>query len=476
MCRGLSDRLDGRVVLPGDAGYDEARTVWNAIVDRRPRVVFRCASVRDVITAVRTAREHGLEIGVRCGGHSAAGHAVPEGGLMIDMTPLRGVCVDQVRRQAVVQGGALLGALDRATQQYGLAVTAGNVSHTGVGGLTLGGGMGWLARRAGLACDNVLSFEVVTAVGDVLRASENEHPDLYWALRGGGGNFGVVTEFEFRLHDIGCASLSVEVDFPADQAVTALRGWRDLSETAPREATFTAGIGGQVVTLGYVWVGDPQRGDALLPAVRALGRPTAERVVPMTYLELQSRDDVIDGHARRRYSKGHYFRELTDEVIDTIAAVVDGGAFAPGVGLQAYGGAISDVPDDETAFSHRQTAFELGASTGWTDPAEDQVRIGTARSYAATLEPFASGVYVNVLGDEGAAGVRRAYSAEKLDRLTAVKDTYDPQNVFHLNQNIQPSGAPQSAVDAGPHLGGTWPERKGRADDRDRGVTGYRRS
>jgi hypothetical protein len=179
----------------------------------------------------------------------------------------------------------------------------------------------------------------------------------------------------------------------------------------------------------------------MLPAVRALGRPSAERTVPMTYLELQSRDDVIDGHARRRYSKGHYFRELTDEVIDTIAAVVECGRFAPGVGLQAYGGAIRDVPESETAFSHRQTAFEFGASTGWTDPDEDEARIGTARSFAATLEPFASGVYVNVLGDEGAAGVRRAYSAEKLARLTAVKDTYDPQNVFHLNQNIQPSGA-----------------------------------
>ncbi len=308
----LSDSLDGTVLLPGDPEYDETRTIWNAIVDRRPRVIIRCASVRDVVTAVRTAREHDLEIGIRCGGHSAAGHAVPDGGLMIDLSPLRAVRVDPGRRRAVVQGGALLGAMDRATQQYGLAVTAGNVSHTGVGGLTLGGGMGWLARQIGLACDNVASFEVVTADGDVIRASESDHPDLYWALRGGGGNFGVVTEFEFRLHDTGTEALSVEVDFPVDQAVTALRGWRDLSASAPREATFTAGIGGGVATLGYVWVGDPQRGEALVPDVRALGRPSAERVVPMTYVELQSRDDVVDGHAMRRYMKGHYFRELTD--------------------------------------------------------------------------------------------------------------------------------------------------------------------
>jgi FAD/FMN-containing dehydrogenase len=291
-----------------------------------------------------------------------------------------------------------------------------------------------------MACDNVVSFEVVTAEGDVLRVSEGEHPDLYWALRGGGGNFGVVTEFEFRLHDTGTEALSVEIDFPVEQAASALRGWRDLNASAPREATFTMGIGGGVVTLGYVWVGDPARGATLVPDIRALDRPTAERVVPMSYVQLQSRDDVVDGHARRRYQKGHYFRDLTDEVIDMMVAVADVGPYAPGVGLQAYGGAIADVPEDAAAFSHRDTAFELGASTGWTDPGEDDVRIETARSYAATLEPFASGVYVNVLGDEGAAGVRRAYSPEKLARLTAVKDTYDPQNVFHLNQNIQPSG------------------------------------
>ncbi len=367
--------VDGSVLLPGDPGYDEARTVWNAIVDRRPAMIVRCASVRDVVTAVRTATDHGLEIGIRCGGHSAAGHAVPDGGLMIDLTPMRAVRVDPGQRTAVVQGGALLGALDRATQQYGLAVTAGNVSHTGVGGLTLGGGMGWLARQAGLACDNVTSFEVVTATGEVLRASDLEHPDLYWALRGGGGNFGVVTEFEFRLHDIGTDALSVEVDFPVDQAVTTLRRWRELAESAPREATFTAGIAGGAVTLGYVWVGNRQHGDALISEVRALGRPSGERITPMSYLDLQSRDDVLDGHARRRYSKGHYFRELTDEVIDAMVTVTDIGPFAPGVGLQAYGGAIRDLPEDDTAFSHRQTAFELGASTGWTDPAEDEMRI-----------------------------------------------------------------------------------------------------
>ncbi|MDQ1624833.1 MAG: hypothetical protein QOJ49_331 [Actinomycetota bacterium] len=435
----LRESLTGDVVLPGDPAYDSTRQVWNAAVDRHPQVIVRCAGVGDVAVAVRLAREEGLEIGVRCGGHSVAGHAVPDGGLMVDLTTMGRVRVDAGRKRAFVQGGALLGALDVASQQHGLATTAGNVSHTGVGGLTLGGGMGWLARQCGLACDNVVSFEVVTAEGAVVRASATEHPDLYWALRGGGGNFGIVTEFELRLHDTGTQALSVEVDFPLDQAAAALRGWRDLNATAPRAATFTAGVGGGVVTLGYIWVGDPLSGHELVPSIRALGRARAERIVESRYVELQTRDDIVDGHEQRRYSKGHYFRELSDEAIEVMLDVSTLGPLAPGVGLQAHGGAIDDMAEDETAFSHRGTAFEFGASTSWTDPDEDADRVATARGYAATLDRFSSGVYVNNLGDEGAGGVRRAYSPAKLGRLTAVKDTYDPDNVFHLNQNIAPS-------------------------------------
>jgi FAD/FMN-containing dehydrogenase len=246
----------------GDPGYDQARTVWNAMVDRRPRIIARCASASDVITAVRTARDLGLQIGVRCGGHSVLGLAVPEDGLMIDLTPMGAVRVDPARRRAVVQGGALLGALDRAAQRHGLATTAGNVSHTGVGGLTLGGGMGWLARQYGLACDNVISYQVVTADGRLLRASRTEHPDLYWGLRGGGGNFGVVVEFEFRLHPAGTRALVAEHTFGAEHAAAALRGWRDLAADAPRPATFTASVRDGGVTAGLVWVGDPRRSSA----------------------------------------------------------------------------------------------------------------------------------------------------------------------------------------------------------------------
>jgi FAD/FMN-containing dehydrogenase len=419
----------------GDPGYDEARTVWNAMVDRHPRIIARCAGPDDVMAAVRAARDLGLEIGVRCGGHSVLGLAVPEDGLMIDLTPMGAVRVDPARRRAVVQGGALLGALDRAAQRHGLATTAGNVSHTGVGGLTLGGGMGWLARQYGLACDNVVSYRVVTADGRLLRASRTEHPDLYWGLRGGGGNFGVVVEFEFRLHPVGTRALVAEHTFGAEHAASALRGWRDLVPDAPRPATFTASVRDGRATVGFVWVGDPQRGRRLAAQLGALGEPLTRHVAETSYLDLQSRDDTPQGHARRRYWKGHYLRALPDDAID---ALVARGENFPNVSLQAYGGAIADVPDNATAFSHRDTAFEYVAATSWTDPAEDQARMAAARRCAAAMTPFAGGAYVNALSDEGAEGVRRAYPAHKLARLVAVKDAYDPDNAFHLNQNIPP--------------------------------------
>ncbi len=437
-------QFDGQVLTPGAPGYDSARSVWNAMIDHHPKLIVQCASVGDVVAAVRTAREEGLEIGVRCGGHNIAGLAVPHGGLMIDLTRLGRVTVDPVTRRARVQGGAMLGALDRATQRFGLATTAGNVSHTGVGGLTLGGGMGWLARQYGLACDNVVSCTVVTAAGDVVRASADEHPGLFWGLRGGGGNFGIVVEFEFRLHPVGTRALVAELTFPLDRAAAALRGWRDLAEEAPRQATLTAEIYGDAVSLGYVWVGDPEAGRAMLPALRSVGVPSGEAVREVSYTELQTRDDSIEGHAYRRYWKGHYLAELSDGAIGAIvdrdpadAALPD--AALPGVSLQAYGGAIADVDDDATAFSHRRTHFEYVAAVKWSDPAEDGLRMGAARHAAAKLDPFAVGAYVNALSDEGAPGLRRAYSEAKRARLTAVKDAYDPDNVFHLNHNIAPT-------------------------------------
>jgi FAD/FMN-containing dehydrogenase len=435
-----SSRFDGRVISPGDAEYDEARSVWNAMVDHRPRMIVRCASVADVVAAVRTARERELEIGVRCGGHNIAGLSVPDGGLMIDLRPMSKVQVDPERRRATVQGGAMLGALDRAAQRHGLATTAGNVSHTGVGGLTLGGGMGWLARRFGLACDNVIAYTLVTAAGEVVRASLDENPDLFWGLRGGGGNFGIVTEFEFRLHPIGRRTLLADLWFPVSEAQPVLAGWRELAAQAPRQATFTAAIVRDRVRVGYVWVGKPETGRLLLPGLRGLGHPASESISEPSYVELQSRDDSVQGHTLRRYWKGQYLPALPDAAIDALLDAGQTGADQPTVSLQSYGGAIADVPDADTAFSHRQTQFEYVAATSWTEAGEDGARMEMTRRSAERLAPFADGAYVNTLNDEGAAGVRRAYTPAKLARLAALKHSYDPDNVFHLNHNIAPSG------------------------------------
>jgi FAD/FMN-containing dehydrogenase len=432
--------LDGRLILPGENGYDQARTVWNAMVDKRPRAIVQAANVSDVVAAVRAARELDVPVGVRCGGHGIAGLAVPDDGIMIDLHRMNTVTVDPGGRRAWVAGGALLGALDRATQPYGLATTAGNVSHTGVGGLTLGGGMGWLARQHGLACDNVLGYEVVTADGDIVRANRHEHPDLYWGLRGGGGNFGVVTRFEFQLHATGTRALSAEWVYPLDQADRVLRGWRDLAEDAPRRANFDASLHGDELSVGFVWIGDPDDGRRLLPALRSLGRASAENVRELSYLELQTRDDSPQGHAFRRYWKGHYLPELSDGAIEAMATAQAGptGRLLSGVSLQAHGGAIADVPDEDTAYSHRDTKFEYVAAVRWSDPADDEERMTAVRRHAMPLDEFARGAYVNVLNDEGPAGLQRAYTQPKLARLAAVKQAYDPRNVFHLNQNVRP--------------------------------------
>src|SRR6266542_6636233 len=327
----------GDIVRPGDAGYDDLREVWNAMVDRRPAVIARCASADDVAAAIRHGRDAGLDIAVKCGGHSVLGLSVPEGGLMIDLTPMGEVRVDPAQRRAWVQGGALLRTLDQSTDPHGLATTAGNVSHTGVGGLTLGGGMGWLARQFGLACDNVESYTVVTAEGETLRATATESADLYWGLRGGGGNFGVVTEFEFRLHPTAGQALVADLFFdPFDPAArTALRAWRDMLPDAPREATLTSDTmpagqppflpatlhGRPVVTAGFAWVGDMTDARRYLEAFRrAIPAPVAESIEEMRYVELQSIGDARHVHGLRRYSAGHYLTELSDAAIDAFLA------------------------------------------------------------------------------------------------------------------------------------------------------------
>jgi FAD/FMN-containing dehydrogenase len=437
--------LAGELISPGDDGFDAHRGVWNAMVDRRPELIARCTSAADVAAAIDHGRQAGLDIGVKCGGHSVLGLAVPDGGLMIDLTPISQVRVDPIARRATVGGGALLRYLDQASQAHGLGTTAGNVSHTGVGGLTLGGGMGWLARQFGLACDNVVAYTLVTADGQTLRVTATEHPNLFWGLRGGGGNFGVVTEFEFRLHPVAGQATVVELAFHAADAFEPMRRWRDLLPDAPRPATLTADAvtaeGRPIVVIGFVWVGDPAAARAYARTMRGIGTPREETVTDMTYLELQSSGDENHHHGTRRYAAGHYLTELSDAAIEAfLSRGADGSSrMVAGGGFQAYGGAIADVGNDDSAFSHRNALVEFFGGQSWTDPAEDAERMASARAFGAAMAPFASGVYVNALFEQGEEGVRRAYGDAKLVRLGELKRRHDPDNVFHHNQNIAPS-------------------------------------
>jgi FAD/FMN-containing dehydrogenase len=451
-------RFAGELVLPGEDGYDAHREVWNAAVDRRPAVIARCTTAADVVAAIRHGRDRGLEIAVKCGGHSVMGMSVPDGGLMVDLTPMSDVRVDPAKRRAWVQGGSLLRNLDRATEPHGLATTAGNVSHTGVGGLTLGGGMGWLARQFRLACDNVAAYTLVTADGRIARASADENPELFWGLRGGGGNFGVVTEFEFRLHPTSGEALNVELVYDPADALGPMRAWRDMLPTAPRAAMFTADAfsfpadaestfaGRPAVSVGFVWTGALDEGRAFVETFRSqFPEPAAEDIGEMRYVDLQSAYDDRNRHGMRRYSAGHYLPAFPDEAIDAfLARGLQPGApepdwsLMPNSGFQAHGGAIADVGDDEAAFSFRDTLIEWVAGTTWSDPAEDDVRMANARAWARSLDPWGTGTYVNVIGDAGE--VRRAYRDAKFSRLVELKRAWDPENVFHLNHNIRPDG------------------------------------
>jgi FAD/FMN-containing dehydrogenase len=453
--RELRSNLGGLLIEPHEDGYDEARSGWNAMVDKRPALIAQCLDTTDVRTSIGFGLANGLELGVTCGRHSVVGQGVPDGGLLIDLRLMNSVRIDPEARLAYVAGGALLGDLDRAAEAHGLATTAGNVSHTGVGGLTLGGGIGWLARELGLACDNVVAFEIVTADGQVLTASDTENPDLAWGLRGGGGNFGVVTEFVFKLHPIDGRALVVDLFFEESAAPALLRTVRDLAREAPGPATYTAWIGtapewpflpkelhgARLSNVGVVWVGDPEEGRQLIPALRNVAEPVAEVIEEMSYVELQTSGDESNRHGMRRYFKERYLGELSDEAIDAFVArggPVQQGELVPNGSLLACGGAIGQVAVGDTAFSHRGAAFEFLTMASWEDPAEDEMRMSACRRFVASMEPFAVGSYVNALSDDTGA-VSRAYIPSTLERLTALKDRYDPDNVFHHNHNIPPS-------------------------------------
>jgi FAD/FMN-containing dehydrogenase len=453
----LRKSFDGELVRPADPTYEAARRAWNGAIDKRPAIVVRPRGTADVVAAVRFARTHGLEIAVRCGGHSTSGQSVTEGGIVIDLGLMRGVRVDPTARRAWVQGGCLLADVDRESQLHGLATTGGVISHTGVGGLTLGGGYGYLARRFGLACDNVVSAEVVTASGEVLVASPDQNEDLYWGIRGGGGNFGIVTGFEFRLHPFGPEILSVDLAYAVDDGPAAIRALLALAEDAPDALVAGAAIvtarpspmlpeafhGRTVVFVSYTYADDVDEGKRLLPRLRAGGEPIAEFVEVLPYVQLQRVADEAQRHGLRQYARSHFIRSTPDALIEALLA--RGGqdpAVAANGSLGQLGGAVSRVGPDDSAFSGRDALFDFVVGSTWEDAALDRDRVAAGRAYGDSILPLSTGrSYVNAIEGEGTDKVRAAFGAATYDRLAAVKARYDPDNVFHLNQNVRPSGA-----------------------------------
>jgi FAD/FMN-containing dehydrogenase len=450
----LRGRFRGALLRPGEEGYDDARRIWNGAIDRRPALIARCAGADDVVEAVRFAREQELLVSVRGGGHSIAGDSVCDGGLMIDLSLMRSVRVDPERKVARVAGGALWSDVDRACAPHGLATTGGVISHTGVGGLTLGGGLGHLMRKHGLTVDNLLAVDLVTAEGERVRVDADSEPELFWGLRGGGGNFGIATAFEFRLHPVGPIILGGPIFWPIEDMPRVLRFLRDFAPEAPDELGITLSIatappapflplerfGTPITGVVLAWAGDLDEGEKAVAPLRDVAPPIAQVVRPIPYVALQGMLDGGAPHGRHYYWKSHRFETFPDELIETFAARVE--SATPAVWQLngwAVGGAASRVEPAATAVGHRELGFDLNVVAAWPppDPGAEQ-HTAWVREGWKQMQPYAEGVYANFISDEGRAGVEAAYG-ERLARLVALKDRYDPTNVFRLNANVPPS-------------------------------------
>jgi FAD/FMN-containing dehydrogenase len=445
----LAGSLRGEFLLPASPGYDTARDIWNGMIDRRPGMILRCAGASDVVAAVRFAREYDLLVAVKGGGHNVAGNAVCDGGLMIDLSAMRGVHADPAARRARAQGGATWADFDAETQLYGLGTTGGLISGTGVAGLTLGGGIGWLARAHGLACDNLVSVDVVTADGNLVTASEAENGELFWGLKGGGGNFGIATSFEFDLHPVGPEVFGGMVVYPLKQARDALARFRELMAEAPEQlggmcAVGTAPDGQRAVFLIGVYNGDLAEGEALLTPLRRMGGAIIDNMARTPYRVIQTLFDAGAPHGLRYYWKSSFLDALPDEALDI---VIEQCRRCPSVKskifIECLGGAFARVPREATVFDHRQAFHNLLIIGAWEDAATDEANRAWARETWDVMQPHASeGVYMNYLGteaDEGANRVPDAYGPGKFDRLVALKTRYDPANLFRMNQNIRPA-------------------------------------
>jgi hypothetical protein len=450
----LRARFRGALLRPGEEGYEEGRRIWNGAINRRPALIARCAGADDVVEAVRFAREHDLLVSVRGGGHSIAGHSVCDGGLMIDLSLMKSIRVDPEARTARASGGVLWSELDRATQPHGLATTGGIISHTGIGGLTLGGGLGHLMRKHGLTVDNLLAVELVTADGEQVRVDAESEPELFWGLRGGGGNFGIATAFEYRLHPVGPIVLGGPIFWPIEKLPEVLKFVRENASDAPDELGITLGImpappapflppeqfGKPVAGLVLLWAGDPGEGQKAIAPLREIAAPVADAVRPIPYLALQSMLDGGAPHGRHYYWKSHRLPTFPDELIEIITARV-AAAKVPFWQLNgwAVGGAASRVDPADTAMSQRSEGFHFNIVAGWPPPDPGREgHIAWVREGWELMKPFGEGVYANFISDEGGAGVEAAFGQHQA-RLVALKDRYDPTNFFRLNANVPPS-------------------------------------
>jgi FAD/FMN-containing dehydrogenase len=452
---GFRGGLRGAFCLPGDSGYDEARTLWNAMIDRHPAAIVRAASAADVMRTVRLASEHGLLLAVRGGGHNIAGNAVCEGGLMLDLSLMKSIRVDPGARTARVEPGARLADLDRETQAFGLAVPTGINSTTGVAGLTLGGGFGWLSRSLGLTIDNLIGADVVTAKGELLHASASANSDLFWAVRGGGGNFGVVTSFEYKLHPVGPQVIAGLIVHPFAQAKEVLDGYRKAVAAAPDDLCCWVVMrkapplpflapevhGKEVVVLALCYSGDPASADKALAPFKAIGQPIAVAIGEQPFAAWQTAFDPLLTPGERNYWKSHDFVELSDGLLDVL---LDAVRTLPSPACEIFianlGGAINRVPSDATAYPHRNVEFVMNVHVRWSDKPEDARCIGWGRKVYDAAAPFATGgVYVNFMPEEEKERVAPGAYGKNFARLAQLKSKYDPSNLFRLNQNVAPA-------------------------------------
>ncbi|AJR05544.1 FAD-binding oxidoreductase [Photobacterium gaetbulicola] len=449
----LTSQIQGRVIVPGDAEYDEARQIWNAMIDKRPAVIVKCTNTSDVLAALNYAKAQKLEITIRGAGHNIAGNAICDDGLMIDLSDMKKVTVDPGAKRVLVQPGATLADIDAATQQHGLATPVGINSTTGISGLTLGGGFGWLTRKFGMTIDNLVSAQVVTADGRQLTASSTENSELFWAIRGGGGNFGIVTEFEFQLHSVGPEILAGLIVYPFDQAKQVLEQYRTFTQTAPADLNVWVVMrqapplpflpeevhGKEVIVLAIFYAGDLQQGETLIEPLRQFGTPHGEHIGAQPYTAWQQAFDPLLTEGMRNYWKSHNFTELHDDALDLLLHYA-GNLPSPHceIFIGQLAGSANTVASDAMAYSSRDAKFVLNVHARWETPAEDEDAINWARDFFKATTPFASaGAYVNFMTAEEGGRVTAAYDSN-YQRLVEIKRQYDPDNLFHHNQNIKP--------------------------------------